>query len=491
VILGSQDARRQARSLVETLAARSGGTDDGLRLAGVDLAGALEQQLFFALRDGRRPGRGLRATVEGAGELVRPIGAAALGLTGWRLPHPGDGPMAVLVRDPTHYPVLAQIEVELRSSGDETLALLRVGRAARATPAHAMAPRLVDLVDPRLALAAGALRGRFGATLRRGAGAWDAEVGEARATELRRIAALEAGRIALGAAALISVARRWRPSLLAAFDEVGTWARLLPAVARAHGIPSLDLPHAEAADAVAIQGVDYDGMATYGPRATAVLREAGVPAERIIEIGAPRFDPLVELAALGQRARDGDRVVFAAQHEAGAMRAPIMEACYRAAMAVAAATGAELVVVPHPAEAPGTAARVVRDVPAPASVASIRLAPAGDLHAEVIGARVLVTGWSNSVFEAAVAGVPAISVDPGGVAPVDFAADGLSLGAVDEASAAAVANALRDPAAHQAAVARAREVAEQRLGPLDGRASARAARLMLMLARGEPWRSAA
>jgi hypothetical protein len=77
------------------------------------------------------------------------------------------------------------------------------------------------------------------------------------------------------------------------------------------------------------------------------------------------------------------------------------------------------------------------------------------------------------------------------VAPVDFAADGLAVGASDEASAARAAASLRDEETMRATVERAQAVATQRLGPLDGRASERAARLMLSLARGEPRRSAA
>jgi hypothetical protein len=182
--------------------------------------------------------------------------------------------------------------------------------------------------------------------------------------------------------------------------------------------------------------------------------------------------------------------VFAAQYEAGSMRRHVLEACYRAALGAAEALGAELVVVPHPAEQPGTAASLVAGQRDPSGVA-VRLAAAGDLHRELIGSALLVTGWSNSVFEAAVAGVPALTVNPGGIAPVDFAADGLALGATDADSAKTAAAGLRDEGRRDAAVRRAREVAVERLGALDGRASWRAARLMLAMARGEPWRSAA
>jgi hypothetical protein len=473
-------ARRQAADLVADLRRASA---DAVRFEGVDLGGAIEQQLFFAIRDGRRAEA---ETGQGLTSVLRPVAAAGIGLMSWRLPQPGSAPLVVLVREPTHYPVVAQIEAELQSTAGESLALLRVGRAARVAPAHAVAPRLVELTHPFLALRARGHGRQFGAALQAAAGAWSARAGQARAAELRRIAAVEAGRIALGAAALLSVARRWRPRLLAAFDEIGTWARLLPEVARRSGMRSLDLPHAEAADAAAIQGAAYDCMATYGPRATAVLRAAGVSPERIVEVGAPRFDPLVH--RIQERARDDSerRVVFAAQYVTGAMTREILGACLRSALAAARAHQAsELVVVPHPAQEPGTVEALVAALVDPG--VPVRLATESGLHAEVVRASLLVTGWSNSVFEAAVAGIPAITVNPGGVAPVDFAADGLALGAVDEESAARVAAGLADEAARAAALQRSRQAAVQRLGAIDGRASERAARLMLAVGRGERW----
>lgn len=482
-------ARDQARELVTDLRRASPGA---IRFEGVELGGALEQQLFFAIRDERRAEKGsLGRLASGAAAVLRPATAAGVGLMAWRLPRTGGAPLVVLVREPTHYPVLAQVEAELQSTAGESLALIRVGRAAAVAPAHAVAPRLVELMEPSLALRAMAHGPIVARALAAAGGAWARRVGEARAAELRQVAADEAGRIELGAAALLSVARRWGPGLLAGLDEIGTWARLLPEVARRRGIPSLDLPHAEAADATAIEGAAYDCMATYGPRATAVLRAAGIPPERIVEIGAPRFDPLVRLGAVGAAASLGERrVVFAAQYPTGAMTHGVLAACFRAAVAAAGAFGAgELVVAPHPAERSGTAAGLVAGMPG--TEVPVRLAAGTGLHGEIAGAALLVTGWSNAVFEAAVAGIPAIAVNPGGVAPVDFAADGLAVAASDEASAARAASELRAEAARRRAVERARRVAAERLGALDGRASERAARLMLSLARGNPRRSAA
>lgn len=459
-----------------------------LRLADVDLRPALEQRLFITLRDGRGlPAGRLSRAASRIAAATRPFALAGVGATrAWRVPPPGAAPLVVLVREAAHYRVLQQVEAELQAIARESLVLVRVGRAANVKPAHALAPRLADLLDPRRALHLLAFDARLRRVLRRATAAWDGLAGSGRADELRTIALGELGRVALGVAGLLSVADRWRPALMAAFDEIGTWARILPAVATARGIPSLDLPHAEAADVSAIRGVAYDRMAVYGPRAADVLQAAGYPRARVVEIGAPRFDPLVGGVAAGGAGPVGRRVVFAAQYVTGAMRPGVLAACYRAAVAAARAVGAdELLIVPHPAEAPGTAQRLL-DRESPPSGPAVRLAGPGGLYEALDGAWLLVTGWSNSVFEAAVAAIPALTVDPEGTSPVDFAADGLSLGATDEQSAAEAARTLLDESTRREAIQRARRVAEHRLGPLDGRASERAARLMLSMAREKP-----
>lgn len=264
-------------------------------------------------------------------------------------------------------------------------------------------------------------------------------------------------------------------------DEVGTWARLLPAVAHRYGIPSLDLPHAEAADSTAIRGAGYDRMAVYGPRAAEIVVAAGIDPGRITQIGAPRFDPLVGLTTSPAR-RDPCRVVFAAQYLQRSMTRELLEHAYLGAVAAAEVNApAEVVVVPHPAEQPGLMQGIVDAHTAPSGVA-VRLAAGDSLHAELATATLLVTGWSNAVLEAAICGVPAVTVAPVGVAPVDFAADGLALSGADAADVAAAARRLQDPVARAEVVGRARRAVISRLGALDGRASERAARIMLQMA---------
>jgi hypothetical protein len=297
---------------------------------------------------------------------------------------------------------------------------------------------------------------------------------------LRVVARRELPRIALGAAALDAVVRRWRPRLLVSFDEVGTWSRILPAVARRHRVPTLNLPHAVATLSAATAGADYDRFAVFGPRSADVLRAAGIDDERIVLTGAPYFD---ELATSIAAAPGPDRrIVFAAQYIQGSITADRFEHFFLGAAAAAAAVApSELVVLPHPAQPAGLVESVAARHPAAAEVAR-RFAPPGTLHAELPGAFALVTGSSNSVFEAALAGVPSILIDPRDSDPGTFAADGLGIGVADAAAAGAAARSLLDPAFRVAILDRARAALADYLGPIDGHASARTAQLMLELA---------
>jgi hypothetical protein len=481
---GQPGPRPQARQLVEALAAAEPRL---VALGGVDLAGALEQQLFFALRDGEKPPRRARLPIVEVAATARLSVASAIPLGRWQLPRVEGAPAVILVRDPTHYPVIGRLAEIFRDSSLETV-VVRTGRATESpAPLGLIAPRLERFVDPPLVPGLWAheawLLGRRAAI----GAAWAPLVDDRTAAMAVRAMRRELPRIALGAAALSGVVRHHRPSLLVAFDEIGTWARLLPAVGLRHGVPTLDLPHAEASDPIAIHGAGYDRMAVYGRRASAVLRDAGVASERIVEIGAPRFDPLVAAARNPRPPTETRRVVYAAQYAAGAMTHELLDVCHEAAAAIAqAAAPAELVLVPHPAD---PAPRAVRSAAERMGAqVSIRLADGDALHQELIGAWAMVTGWSNSVLEAAIAGVPSIAVAPTGRAPVDWAADGLAQAATDPESAAEAARGLLDPAHHLAAVERARAALGDRIGVLDGLATERAARLALDMARGG-WRA--
>ena len=114
---------------------------------------------------------------------------------------------------------------------------------------------------------------------------------------------------------------------------------------------------------------------------------------------------------------------------------------------------------------------------------TVRIDSDRSLHDLLAGSWLLVTGWSNSVLEAAIARAPSIAVDPERRSPVRYADEGLALPATDSRSAAEAAATLLDPAVRDAAIARGREALEDHIGPLDGRASARAAALIRQMAR--------
>ncbi len=117
---------------------------------------------------------------------------------------------------------------------------------------------------------------------------------------------------------LDTVVQAARPRVIAAYDEINAYARLLPVIARRHGTVSLDLPHAEVANPHAVAGAGYDWMAVFGSRASAVLQEGGIQPDRIVEVGAARFDALLrQSGALPDSLR---RIVMAAQYQTS--RAP-------------------------------------------------------------------------------------------------------------------------------------------------------------------------
>ena len=155
-----------------------------------------------------------------------------------------------------------------------------------------------------------------------------------------------------------------------------------------------------------------------------------------------------------------------------------LRACHRAVLAAAAAVApVDLVVLPHPVQPAGQIEAVAAAEPVPAGV-TLFIAPAGSLAEELRRSWAMITGWSNSVFEAAITGVPSILVDLDRLAPVTYAADGLGIGVHDEAAAGAAARSLLDPDRWTATVAAARAALGRHLGPLDGHAAERTARLV-------------
>jgi hypothetical protein len=477
------EARAAAGDLVRDLVVRAPGA---VELAGVNLASALEQQLFFALRDGfdPRPSR-TPALVRRTIELGTVAGALAVALVPKQRPDAGADPIVAIIRQPARMSILGPIATALEELGGGSLVVVRVARAGQPGAAGPASVRLADLLDPHVMPGVVRYVARLGSALASARRERGSTSPGSNATVLDAVAIRELPRIALATAALESLVRRWQPSLVVAFDEVGTWSRIIPAVARARGVPSLNLPHAEAADAIAIAGADYDRFAVFGPRAAAVMRAAGIEADRISQIGAPHFDGLVARRPLPAESviqASPRRILVAAQYVQGMMTMAGLEACHRAALAAAAAVApAEVIVVPHPLQPRGLIEGIVAGSADPPGV-TVDVDQAQGLHALIDGAWLLVTGWSNSTFEAALRRVPSIMVDPEHVSPVSYAAEGLAIGVSTEAAAADAARALLDPGFREATLDRATASLTEHLGPLDGRSSERAARLILSMA---------
>lgn len=456
-----------------------------LSLDGVDLGPALEQQLFFALRDGSGgPAGPARAVRDAAIAAVRGVGTVLNALIPRRAIDVPPRPIVVLIRLPARMTILRPIEAELERNSGGPLLIVRVGRAASGPAGRPGAPRMQDVVGPRVGLVALRHQARVMVGVGRATGPWASIVDRPTASRLAALTATELPRIALGVAAISSIVGRWQPSLFVGFDEVGTWSRIVPAVARHARIPSLNLPHAEAGDPIAIAGADYDHFGVFGPQAARVLTRAGIPADRIVETGAPHFDGLVSRGvpeALASARDEARRILFAAQYVQGAMTLAGLEACHRGALAAAAAVGsAEVVVLPHPVQPAGQIEAIVARVPVPAGVA-VRVERPGRLQELIDDAWLLVTGWSNSAFEAAIRGVPTLMVDVEHVSPVAYVAEGLAIGVGTETAAAAAARALLDPEFRTATLARSSAALAEHLGPLDGRSSERIAELILAL----------
>jgi len=476
--------RTLAAALTAEVAARTPGL---LRVGGIDLAQALEHSLFTVLRQEASgsaavPIRQTRSPNPAVPfvRIARSVRTAFAGARSQRADAPIGG-VLVLASASIHARLAGLVADELRDRHGPAVHLLATGPALEVSGRFASSGVLGTHLDGRwpwrLARHAAAVQRRAA----RGTAGW-IELDAERADALRRILVATLPRLALRAAELGSTVASLRPSLLVAFNESGIWGRLLPAVARARGLPSLDLPHGEAADPWATVGIGYDLVAVYGPRARAVMRAAGVDDERIEEVGPLRFDPLIRaMAKVPVTPLLPRRIVFASQPAGPGRAVPLSEKARILRVAISAsrvAAPCEMLIRPHPTETDAVAAQVLAEAQLPNGV-SVRIERDRDLHALLSEAWVLMTPFSQSVYEAAIAGVPSITIDLAGrPSPIPFAQEGIALGASDEPSAAATLTGLLDDAQRAEAVAHARAALAPHLGTLDGHAADRIAGLV-------------
>ena len=474
----SIEARERARALVAALAAVR---PDLLEIMGIDLRPATEQALFHHFRQirGLRP-RG------GAGRM-RPLARLAFasfaGLAQWRLPEL-DGRVVAIVLNPAHLAILRPIEVALAEAGGPALVHISDGLASARQQGI---PRLSRFLDPSWI---GTLAGRY--RMVRAAGAeiadlWASIVDRETAEVATQLTEADLHRQVTAVGCLSSIVQR-NPQLILTFDELGRRARLIGPVAARAGVPSLDLPHAEAADPFAIAGASYDMFGVFGPRAHQVLLQAGISEARIREIGPARFDALIARPAT--EPASPRRVVFASQWLGGQMTPDVKRRTILMALrATRLVAPAEFVVVPHPLERDSIADDLLAHERIEGVTADVERSRS--LHEVLDGAWVMITGWSNSVFEGLIARVPALCVTATGAEPpTTFVEDRLALGASSADETAAALAGLLDPTARERLLDEARRALEAHVGPLDGRAAERSAALIIELVRSRVARRA-
>lgn len=443
----------------------------------IDLGPAIEQVFFGRLRRPRAQPRfpALRS-------VMRTLYHGTTALRPSESPRPGD--VVALVVNPAHARILGPVTQVLDGRGIRTFTVYE-SHARAAGGAEIRSSRLVDRLTPRRTASLLAFELRARRTLHDATRGFDDIVGGATAARMRDALAEAIGRAALYATCIDELVARG-PSLLIGFNEIGRWSRILPEVGARAGIPTLDIAHAEAADVDAIEGASYDRFAVFGPRSRRVLERAGIDPSAIVAVGAPRFDALVarhrHAAAPPHR-----RLVFASQWITGRMTEELKVRTVRAALAAAAAAApCELVIQRHPIEGDEIAARVV--AAEPVDGVRVRAGEPEALYAELDGAWLLVTGWSNAVFEAVLSNVPALCINAtGGQPPMPFVEEGIALGATDPPSAAAAARSLLPAPAWLEAVERARSSLADHLGPLDGRATDRLVELILSMRNARGW----
>jgi hypothetical protein len=466
--------RRLARALV----ARLPGSTPALTWTGIDLRSSAEHLLYGALRQPMVP------AIDEPYGAARPL--ARIGREATRGVRPrarrGGGviDLAVFVTQPVHASLFAPIAEHLPPGVAVRLVDART-HAGPSRPIPGASERIADHIDLTLVSSLVphtlAVRRRLSAA----PDAWRELVDASRAARLASILRRGLPLVALDTARVATFIARRRPAVIACFSESGLLARIVPAVATARSpdVAVVDLPHAEAADPWGTAGAAYDGVAVYGPRAAAVMQLAGIATERVVQIGPLRYDGLISRAGSAPLLDSPRRVVLASQPGDPAKRAvhpDVKRAVIRAAIAIGAELRpAEVRIVPHPTETDRITEEVLADAEMPPGV-EIRVDHAGSLHDVLAGAWLVITGASQSVFDAVLSGVPAITLNPtGGEDPVTFARDGIALGARSVDEAAALARRLREPDERRAAVTAARAAIGDRFGPLDGQASVRAA----------------
>lgn len=471
---------RSERALAKALVERTSADRSGLSWRDLDLRPALEHTLYLALRTGA-------AGHWSPASRLRPLARLAHATVVSRRPCAGrPSRIVVLVTQPVHVELFDRVRRHL-SPGTSTLVVDGRTGADAASPLRESDCRLLAHLAGRDLPSLAAHAALVDRAWRRPPTGWadlvDRSTGQRLTNVARRALPVVALDMARVKALLIHA-----PAVLACFSELGRLSRIVPPVGARYGVPVVDLPHAEAADPWGSAGMPFDGIAVYGPRARDILLAAGLDARRIEMIGPLAADDLV--VAGGVPNAGPRRVIFASQPAdpaRPALHPDVKRAALRSAVAVAhSLRPSRLIVVPHPTENDSVTDEYLVAEP-PAEGVDVHVERQRRLREVLPAGWVLVTASSQSVFEAVIAGVPAITVNPtGGPDPVSFVRDGLAAGATSPEQAARIGSRLLDPDERRRVAEAAKAALGERLGPLDGGAAARAARWLEGFVAGDP-----
>jgi len=285
------------------------------------------------------------------------------------------------------------------------------------------------------------------------------------------------------------LARAQHPALWITLEDLLAFGKCAAAVGERLGVPTLNVQHGIIGAYPYRTGIDVVGtFAVFGEADRQTLIARGADPARVVVTGPVRYD---ELRAL-QVDRDAFRrgagldparpvVLFASQPAQRLVTGGGRRAALRALARAAAETGAQVVVKAHPLEDRATLRHALREANLDAPIVE------GQLYEWLLACDVMATLSSTVVYEAAVAGRPALLLEWSGNPDVaGYLEAGIGLRpAAPEQTGAALRSLLADETLRAAMLERQRAFAAHHLAGADGRASERLAALAReLIARG-------
>ena len=229
-----------------------------------------------------------------------------------------------------------------------------------------------------------------------------------------------------------------RPEWVVVDEDVSDWNRSVVTAARAAGVKTIVCQHGLPGDPVGYAPVAADFFGAWGRESAEKLKSWGVPAQKIVELGAPRYDALFKRADRdGVRDRVGRILVilpktktsrkpgrYGIDHLTLVYTQKVIEAVFAALRG----TGREVRLKPHPAETQLEALRewLGRNAPGvPHAVADAAVSASSLME----GCSLVIGCESAAMLEALILGIPSICVNfSGGPDVYDLTATGACAG---------------------------------------------------------------